>query len=185
MRSLLRCLPLLGLLFAPRGDGSVVRAMSLEELTRAADLVVLGKVTSVRPEWSRDHRRILTRVLVQTTESWKGAPPRSPVAVLTPGGELDGIGQQISGIPEVSTGDRVILFLRQRADAFRLVGMAQGLFRVEPGTVASGEVASRNLGGLSLVPREAPKHEGSEPQPMPVVELRERVATAVRLGVVR
>jgi hypothetical protein len=181
VRILARSLSLLPLLLAlaPRAGASVALELTIGDLTREADLVVIGTVRSTGVAWSGDHRRILTRASLEAEEAWKGTLPGSGVVLLLPGGQLDGLSQEISGTPEVIVGERVILFLRHRGDSFRLVGMAQGLFRVPPVSGGTAAVAIRNLDGLKVVAIAPAK----APQPavlsVPLEALRASVAAAM------
>jgi hypothetical protein len=171
-------------LLAPRARASVAIELTIGDLTREADLVVIGTVSSTRAVWSQDHRRILTRVFLQPEALWKGASPPAGIVVLLSGGQLDGLAQEVSGVPEVASGERVVLFLRQRGPWFRLVGMAQGLFRVPPIAGGLAAQAIRNFGGLKLVPGAAPTVP-PEALSLPLDVLRARVAEAATAGPVR
>ena len=74
------------------------------------------------------------------------------VTVLQPGGERDGIGQRVSGVAPLQLGDRVVLFLERSGPYHRVVGMAQGVYRVVP-VEGSAELRAvpASLEGLELV----------------------------------
>ncbi len=61
------------------------------------------------------------------------------ITVVQPGGERDGIGQRVSGVAELSSGERVVLFLERAGPLHRVVGLAQGVYRVHPGDGAGRE----------------------------------------------
>lgn len=60
---------------------SLLRAMSLGELTNAADRIVVGTVSSVHAAWDLQHRKIISTIEVDIEESWKG--PANALAVTT------------------------------------------------------------------------------------------------------
>jgi hypothetical protein len=103
--------------------------MDVPALTRAATDVVRGRVVSSTPAWTGDHRRIVTRVTVQVVESWKGTAAGT-LTVVQPGGEIDGIGQRVDGVAPLAGGDEVVLFLERSGPNHRVVGLAQGVYRV-------------------------------------------------------
>jgi hypothetical protein len=169
-------------LVAPRARSSVAIELTIGDLTREADLVVVGTVTLARVAWSVDHRRILTRAFLKPEEAWKGTIPGGGVVVLLPGGELEGLGQRVSGVPEVAAGERVVLFLRRRGDSFRLVGMSQGLFRVPQAAAGATELAIRNFDGLKLVPVGSSSSHSEEVLSLPLDALRASVTAAAGAG---
>ena len=103
----------------------------IASLTQSSDAVVRGKVKATQSRWSADHKRIITEVTIEVAEFFKGAGS-STLVVRQPGGEIDGIGQKVSGLASFSEGEEVVLFLeRLEADKYRVNGMAQGKYRVE------------------------------------------------------
>lgn len=174
-----RLAPLVVLAVAVPAAASIARALSLDELSARAELVVLGRVTGQQARWTRDHRRLVTRVTVAVEERWKGDAP-AEITVLRPGGELDGLGQEVLGEPRFETGERVVLFLVERGDFYRAVGMAQGAFRVEGGT------ATQDLSELALARDDGAgrlaigAHGGGALPPLALQELRARVIGAAR-----
>jgi hypothetical protein len=103
----------------------------IASLTQSSDAVVRGKVKATQSRWSADHKRIITEVTIDVAEFFKGGGS-STLVVRQPGGEIDGIGQKVSGLASFSEGEEVVLFLeRLETDKYRVNGMAQGKYRVE------------------------------------------------------
>jgi hypothetical protein len=103
------------IVFPAAAVAAVVPWISLEEMTRAAQVIVLGSVESVEGAWSEDGRIIVSRVTITVERSLKGGPRRS-VSFDVPGGK---VGEQImlaSGAPVFARGERVIVFLEARGD---------------------------------------------------------------------
>src|SRR5262249_38687375 len=65
--------------------------------------------TSVGPG---DHRRLVTHGGGEVRDPWKGTAA-GRITVVQPGGERDGIGQRVSGVAPLSSGERVVLFLER------------------------------------------------------------------------
>ncbi|HEY1908514.1 MAG TPA: hypothetical protein VGG91_20865 [Myxococcaceae bacterium] len=147
-RSLLAVLILLA---AGTALASTAIRMDTPALTAAATDVVDGNVVSSAAVWTGDHRRIVTHVVVEVRDAWKGTAS-GRITVVQPGGELDGIGQHVSGVAPLATGDRVVLFLERTGTMHRVVGLAQGVYRVVP-VQGSGELRAvpAALDGLDLV----------------------------------
>jgi hypothetical protein len=93
----------------------------------------------------------VTHVVVEVRDAWKGTAS-GRITVVQPGGERDGIGQHVSGVATLVTGERVVLFLERTGAMHRVVGLAQGVFHVLPveGTSELRAVPAA-LDGLDLV----------------------------------
>lgn len=139
------------LLAAGTALASTAIRMDTSALTAAATDVVDGNVVSSTAVWTGDHRRIVTHVMVEVRDAWKGTAS-GRITVVQPGGELDGIGQHVSGVAPLATGDRVVLFLERTGTMHRVVGLAQGVYRVVP-VQGTGELRAvpAALDGLDLV----------------------------------
>ncbi len=144
-------------LLAATLHATVVVALDLPELVAGARLVVEGRVVSA--EASRAPSGLVTtRVELETVEVFKdartGALPADEgrVAFELPGGEADGVGLVVPGMPTLEPGERVVLLLSARsARGFRLpVGLGQGVLHLEPD--ADGVLrVRRELDGVALV----------------------------------
>ena len=147
----MKSLAILVLLTAAPAFASAALQMDVPALTAAATDIVDGTVVSSTAVWTGDHRRIVTQVVVEVREAWKGGAA-GRITVVQPGGERDGIGQRVSGVAALSSGERVVLFLERVGALHRVVGLAQGVYRIVPG---GGRAETRAipaaLDGLELV----------------------------------
>lgn len=133
---------------------TIVVEESLAQLTEEAAVVALGEVLSVDSRWEEvgGSKVILTRVVIATERGLKGAAQGEAVAFWTLGGQVDGIGQRVTGEPSFRVGERALVFLQARGDQdprLWVSGMAQGAFRVVTSD-AGAEVAVRDTSGLAL-----------------------------------
>ncbi|HVP62397.1 MAG TPA: hypothetical protein VMT11_17695 [Myxococcaceae bacterium] len=141
----------LPLLVASSALASITVQMDVPALTAASTDVVDAQVVSASAVWTGDHRRIMTHVQVDVRETWKGTAT-GRITVVQPGGERDGLGQRVSGVAALVPGERVVLFLERAGDRHRVVGLAQGVYRVQPGEGGAEEHAvPASLEGLDLV----------------------------------
>jgi hypothetical protein len=94
-----------------------------------AGVVALIELMDPRCSWSRG--RIVTRFVGSAREMFKGSPA-NPLAVVLPGGTVDGIGMRAVGYPELKAGDRAILLLvaRNGSTEHHLVGASRGCLPV-------------------------------------------------------
>lgn len=133
-----------------RAEAAVVKAFDLPTLTRKADLVVVGTVTHTAARWVEG--RIVTRVTLTPSQVLKGSPGET-VTIEVLGGEVDGIGQLVSGMARFEVGEETVVFLERAAETHRVVGLAQGKFRVERGP--TGVALVPDLTGLTAATRDA------------------------------
>ncbi len=151
------CALLLVLLWSPVAGATVTQGLELPDLTAQSQRVVLGRVTHSQPQWDPDGMRIFTAHTVDVTESLKGTTSTN-VTVFTWGGTVGELGQRVLGEPDLQPGDEAVFFLEQSpvAGAHRVVGLAQGVWRVSRGTQGRLWV-SRTASRLMLrVPGRAP-----------------------------
>ncbi len=135
---------------------AVLEWMSLEDLARTADVVVVGTVVSRESRYDdRRPDRIVTDVVVRVERGVRG-DVSGEVVVTIPGGEVDGMGQIVTGAPVLRPGEEVVLFLHPARTTplgprRAIVGLSQGLFvvhRERPGVPAR---ARQRLSGVFFV----------------------------------
>ena len=149
--------------------------MDVASLTAHSSDVVHGRVLSATPSWTGDHRRIVTRVELEVLEAWKGGAS-GRITVLQPGGEVDGIGQRVTGVADLGKGEEVVLFLERSGPNHRVVGLAQGVYRVSGSADGTRRAVPASLEGLELV---APSGPAPAPrQALALPQLREAVQAA-------
>lgn len=105
-------------------QASLLRAMSLSELVRSANQIVVAKVVSINAAWDSSHRRILSTIEVKIEESWKGSVD-GLVTIVQPGGTVGEIEMTVHGMPRFAVGERSLLFLQGHTH-FQVVGMCEG-----------------------------------------------------------
>lgn len=118
-------------------------AMDQQELLASSAAVVDGRVLDVRSFWNDDHTNIISEARIEVTDLVAGDSP-AVVTVRTFGGEVGNYRVEAHGFPTFASGDRVLLFLAEDGDAYRVSGYAQGHFRVRQG--AKGELAVPTIG---------------------------------------
>ncbi|MBX3270193.1 MAG: hypothetical protein KF729_08020 [Sandaracinaceae bacterium] len=151
----------------------MVRA-SVEELTRASERVVYGRVAAARAREGgpRGEGGIFTRVELEVDETWRG--PSAPRAVLwVHGGRVGERAMRVHGQATFEPGERVVVFLSDAGGAWFPTGMSQGKWRVEGGLARSAAdeaaLVTRGPDGLEAA---------TAPAPMSLDALRARVRGA-------
>lgn len=131
-------------------SASVVAYETIDDMARRVPLIVRGKVVRSISGWDDGHRRIWTWTEVAVSDAIKGQSGKL-VLVKQPGGEVEGIGQQVDGVARFTEGEDCILFLEPAPDeknVWRPSGLSAGKVNV---TVERGQtVAMRITEGLSF-----------------------------------
>ncbi|MEW6108840.1 MAG: hypothetical protein AB1632_06710 [Nitrospirota bacterium] len=127
--------------FIAASSEAVMLGLSTDELTRSSDAVVTGKVEAVSSYWSSDGKTILTSVSVRVDRVVRGKTIGKIVVVEYEGGEVGDIGLKVSDMTEFSSGESVILFLKEGRSGkdgivHKLVGKAQGVYKVDEKGIA-------------------------------------------------
>lgn len=103
---------------------------------QAAPVIVRGTVGLKHPEWGDDTtgtKQIYTYYELQVKEPIKGNVPDQTLSMREMGGEKEGIGLQIPGTANFSTGEDVVVLLRERNTdgSFNVDGMMMGRLSVQ------------------------------------------------------
>ncbi|MGK0361689.1 MAG: hypothetical protein ACI9U2_004007 [Bradymonadia bacterium] len=134
-------------LLSTAASATIVERFDLSRLVKTADLIVVGEVLSAKAAWREG--RIVTTIQMRNDGLIKGAADAT-IAVEVLGGQVEGLGQLVRGMPRFSPGERVAVFLQKApSGAWRTVGLSQGKLRVEAGV--TGLKLVREFDGLSLV----------------------------------
>ena len=134
-------------------EATTVADMSNRALAESAEVIVVGRCTSVRSAW--EGRTLVTLATVEVSESIKGGQ-RNEVTVRLPGG-IDArrkfpVSMTYAGAPQIAVGEEVFLFLGSggaSADGLTILGFSQGKFSIV--SDESGErMVSRNLSAVTV-----------------------------------
>jgi len=159
-RSTLTLIAVLTLLGALGGSAraTVIVALGFDELATQAHRVVLGTVATVDSRWTqRDGEATIETTIDIAVEQELTDVSAGPVArIVQQGGKVGDTELVVTGMPEFTEGERVLVFLRgtgadeQGRTVYSVVGMAQGKFAVLP-RLGGGFDAVQQLGvGLAL-----------------------------------
>jgi hypothetical protein len=153
------------LLAEKRASASLARALSVAELVRRSDAVVLLTPLAAKSQWETIYgrRRIVTYTEVRIDEMMAGAVLTTPLLVRTLGGRVDRDAQIVHGESVLLIGELGVAFVRQSdGSAVQISGMSQGYYPVfsasdgsrlrgnTQGFKLSGRGAVHELGGRTL-----------------------------------
>lgn len=169
---------------------TIAEHLTLPELVGRADLVVLGQPLTATSYW-RDGR-IYTRTQFLISETWAGnvastarsaTPQGDQIAIVSLGGIVDAIGQQVMGVAALTPQQRTVVCLRQNADhaTYTVVGMALGAFYVDDSVPISNPPVYQILDELHTVsiPTFTPTTSARDvPAPTSLATLRQAVQEA-------
>lgn len=112
----------------------MVVPLSIEQLSRDADAIVVGKVVSVTPE--RRGALIYSMAAIKVEQVVKG-DTGPEVTIESLGGRIGDETLAVSGTATYADGERVLVFLKKagKADAYQTVGVHQGKLSIEHGMV--------------------------------------------------
>src|SRR5262245_20562722 len=79
--------------------------LAVDELTRRAELIVIGEVISVASELFASEGQIVTRIDVRVDEVLKGSPGQTPLQFQQPGGRVGAVIREVAGMPAFTQGE--------------------------------------------------------------------------------
>jgi hypothetical protein len=139
---------LLTLLSAGNVRASSSRTLSIAELTKRSDVIVLGTVGVVSSDWNLDRTAIETRIDLKVEEILKGTVYQGRISFHQLGGMVGEVASSVGEAASFEVGERVAVFLfKNNRDKLQLVGFFQGKFAVERGP--EGQMAVRRIPGVS------------------------------------
>ena len=123
--------------------------MPLADRARSAERVVVGRVSSVKPEWRVNDfgdRLIVSVVRVAVDETLKGQVQAS-LDVEVEGGTIGGLTLHVSDLESFSPGDRAVFYLTRSARGSLVPHLrGQGLLKLDPSDRVRG--SSLTLGEI-------------------------------------
>lgn len=150
MNRVLLLVALVALAAAVPAQATVVEAFTLHQICDKANSSFHGTCVSSRTEWTSDHAFVVTIYEFRVTEWLKGGDGASTTFVTHLGGEKDGVGTGVSGMPRYAQGEEVVLFLNQPHEATGCcmpLGLGQGAFHVK-GSAMGGLSVFRSFAGI-------------------------------------
>ncbi|HEV7243268.1 MAG TPA: hypothetical protein VGQ36_28845 [Thermoanaerobaculia bacterium] len=118
------------LLFVPlTAEATIARAVQFEEKVEHAAGIVIGKCVAQTSRWDSAHNWILTYSTFRIEKTLKGMPAQE-ITIVTPGGTVDNIAQEIIGVPRFREGEEHVLFVRHSQAGPTVMYLEQGDYRV-------------------------------------------------------
>ena len=122
--------------------------LGLDEMAEHSTLIVRGRTAESRTVSSGSLLYTVTRLVV--SERWKGRVG-AELEVWSPGGRRGNLRQRFAGVPELRPGADYVLFLwRGPSGRLHVVGLSQGLLRLEQDSEGRLRGIQQLSGGLML-----------------------------------
>jgi hypothetical protein len=125
----------LGLGLTKAAQASVARALSLVDLSRQSERVLVGTALQASSRWESvgGRKRIVTYTRVRVDELVAGEAGDSEILVRTLGGKVGKIGQVVHGEALLLLNEAALLFIGYAPDGvIGVAGMSQGHYPIRP-----------------------------------------------------
>ncbi len=160
-------------------EATTLQQLSLGEMTQKATAIVRARVTGATEVLRGSD--VYTVYRLETLESVKAPNGITPTDVAVPGGVAGGMLQVVAGAPLLQAGQEYVLFLwTSRSGLTQLMGMSQGLFRVERTT--TGDVIATRAAASEQILDSAGRAVRDETLTMPWAELKSKVTKTLTAG---
>lgn len=118
--------------------------ISVEDLTKEADVIVIGNIKEVESRWSLGRTTINTYVTLSVENYIKGGEGQETLTIITQGGSKWGFTVWVEDAPDFTKNEKVLVFLKKAGREFSVAGWVQGKYIVENEEVRdiSGEKVS-------------------------------------------
>lgn len=167
------------LLVALTARASSIARMSVEQMARAATLIVRATCVSSATRWQDGE--IWTVTLFSPEDVWKGSAPGA-IEVRLLGGTAGNVTSTVEGVPHFRQGEEVVLFLEPtKYGDFSVVSWIQGTFRVARNERTGQKIVTQDTAAYRTTSNllTGPAPSGAGVVRMPIDSFRARVENAV------
>jgi len=145
---------------------TTLKRMSLPDLSRAAHTIVRARCIANSTRW--DAGEIWTFTTFDVEEIWKGSAP-AQITVRMLGGKSGNLTSTVSGVPQFSPGEELVLFLeRTLAQDFSIVSWVQGTFRIGRNRRTGEEIVTQDTAAFAVFDPSSQRFETTGVRKMPV-----------------
>lgn len=156
---------------------TVMVQLSLGQLTREADTIVLGHCTNKRVY--KVGNMIYTEYTIQSYDVLKGSTAPE-LKITQPGGAVDGKGVYVSGVARFNPLEEVMLFLTREKNGSRdIVGWSQGKFHIYYDENSGKKMALQQMGGVGVLNKTTGEITESHPAAIVLDQLKSQVKSIV------
>lgn len=117
------------LLVPVSASATISRAVAFDEKVENAASIVVGKCVGQQARWNETREWILTYSTFAVEKTLKGQPAQQ-ITIVTPGGTIGNVTQDIIGVPKFQQGEESVVFVRNSQAGPTVAFLEQGAYRV-------------------------------------------------------
>jgi len=111
---------------------TTVQKLTLQDLVKKSDSIVMARVEDATSSWDAGHKEIYTFYTLRVLDHVKGAKGQTLITLRELGGTVDRIASIVPGMPDFKRGEEVVVFLTQKDKAGYpwVMGLQQGKYTI-------------------------------------------------------
>lgn len=110
-------------------QATIARAMKFEDKVENAATIIVGECVSQQSRWDDAKKWILTYSTFRIESTLKGQPAQE-ITLVTPGGQVGTVAQEVIGVPQFRQGEQNVVFVRNTQSGPTVLYLDQGNYRV-------------------------------------------------------
>ncbi len=148
----------LALVGAQVAMATTVQKLSLQELTKKSNSIVMARVDDAYSSWDAAHKEIYTFFTLRVIQPVKGNKGETTITLRQIGGTVGNIASIVPGMPSFKKGEEVVVFLTQKDGAGYpwVMGLQQGKYSIVTGKDGVKQVRN-DLTGTELLSKNGEK----------------------------
>ncbi len=108
---------------------------SVEDLTREADVILIGNIVDVDSKWGLERDKIYTYSTVSVERYIKGGTGEENLTIISEGGRIGTLFIWVEDTPTFLKDETVLVFLKKSGKEYSVVGMSQGKYTLKNGVL--------------------------------------------------
>lgn len=117
------------LLLPLSAEATILKAVGFEEKVENAASIVVGTCVAQQSRWDAAQDWILTYSTFRVEKTLKGAPAQE-ITIVTPGGTVGDVVQEVIGVPRFREGEENVVFVRHSQAGPTVLYLEQGNYKV-------------------------------------------------------
>jgi hypothetical protein len=170
----------LALVGAQVAFATTVQKLTLQELTKKSESIVMARVDDAVSSWDAAHKEIYTYFTLSVLQPVKGSKGTTTITLRQIGGTVGNIASVVPGMPSFRKGEEVVVFLTQKDAAGYpwVMGLQQGKYSVM--TAKNGVKMVRNdLAGTEFLTKSGGRVEATTAPDMPLNAFLDGIKTSL------
>ncbi len=112
-----------------------IEKMSVEDLIREADIILIGNIVDVDSKWGLERDKIYTYSTVSVERYIKGGTGEEKLTILSEGGRIGTLFIWVEDTPTFLKDEMVLVFLKKSGKEYIVVGLSQGKYTLKNGVL--------------------------------------------------